>query len=178
MLLAYFCPSWVSFASYKLDYQCHKHDLFVKKNYTPCLCFSCHLLLYCCIPHSQSISCFPFSCSAFFTHQTNRQAHSSYSISHCPPSEAPRRPTKSLRGEDNVSDLSCTLHHHPKPFWQNTRLKWTLGQQHQHGKSWEEAKWPQPRSLLPNSSTLFWFWQNRAPTLSPLGLNLVRELAC
>jgi hypothetical protein len=32
--------------------------------------------------------------------------------------------------------------------------------------------------LLPNSSTLFWFWQNRAPTLSPLGLNLVRELAC
>jgi hypothetical protein len=120
MLLAYFCPSWVSFASDKLDYHWHKHDLFVKKNYTPCLCFSCHFLLYCCIPYSQSISFF-LSVALCILHPSNKPTSSLpripflivHHLNHL------RDPQKSLRGEDNVSDLSCTLHHHPKPFWQH-----------------------------------------------------------
>ncbi len=129
MLLAYFCPSRVSFASDKLDYHCYKHDLFVKKNFTRCLlCFSCHLLLYCCIPHSQSISF--FLSVALHSSPINKPTSSLPRIPflivhHLNHLTDPQNP---WGGEDNVSDLSCTLHHHhAKPILTTTRFQLNTG---------------------------------------------------
>jgi hypothetical protein len=55
-----------------------------------------------------------------------------------------------LRGEkDNVSDVSCTLHHHPKPFLTtpDSSEHWT-GSNTNMANLERKQKWPQPSKVL------------------------------